>query len=142
MRSVTLPHGIVEQLLNEARRHAHEEVCGLISARNAIPLRVFPVTNIARDKQQHFEMDPAQLIAAMKHMRNDQESLFAIYHSHIHAPAYPSPTDIARAAYPDTLYLIIAPEHHAGMTLRGFYLHRDRVETVELHIDDQHQPEC
>ena len=92
------------------------------------------MTNVADEPQHRFTMDPAGQIAAMKSMRENNESLFAIYHSHPQGPAQPSATDMAQASYPEALYLIISLQGEAATKLRGFYLQPDSFAAVDLHI--------
>ena len=66
-------------------------------------------------------------------MREQQEELFAIYHSHPTAPAEPSATDLEMANYPDALYLIISLNTKGVLEMRGFRLNRHKVVSeVEL----------
>jgi len=132
MKSINLPRNIVNRLLTLAQQDFEIESCGLIGAINNIPTHVYPVENIAADKQRLFEMQPAQQIAAMKLMRERQESLFAIYHSHPHAPAKPSLLDIQRANYSDVFYFIISLDIKGVLEMKGFYLVDGTFDVVEL----------
>lgn len=121
-------------MIREAEARREVEICGLLSAKHGQPCRLYPVRNIAGDARHRFAMDPAEQIAAMRTMRDRQESLFAIYHSHPLGPAQPSALDMAEAAYPDVLYLIIALSTAGETQLGGFYLHDHSPERVELDI--------
>jgi len=132
MPSVRLPQHIVDAMINAARANREDEICGLLSSSNGHACRLYPIDNIAEDRQHRFQMDPAQQIAAIKTMRDRDESLFAIYHSHPQSPAQPSAIDIAQASYPETLYLIISLLTEAAPDIRGFYLREGRIEEVEL----------
>ena len=134
MKSIALPGHIVNKIFSEARKNPETECCGLVSAKQGAPCKVYPIANIASDKQYRFTMDPAHQIAAMKTMRENAETLFAIYHSHPHAPAQPSATDIAEASYPEALYLIISLNIREKPEIRGFYLRQNTVEEVELSV--------
>jgi len=132
MKNIHLPRNIVNQLLTYAQHDPELETCGLVGASNDTPAHVYPIENIAEEKQRLFEMDPAKQIAAMKLMRDRDESLFAIYHSHPHASAEPSLLDIQQASYPDAVYLIISLNTKGVLEMKGFYLNNDKAETVEL----------
>jgi [CysO sulfur-carrier protein]-S-L-cysteine hydrolase len=132
MKTINLPRHIVNRLLTLAQQDATIETCGLISAIDSTPAHVYPVENIASDKQRLFEMKPAEQIAAMKSMRDSGESLFAIYHSHPHAPAEPSLLDIQQANYSDVVYLIISLNTKGVLEMKGFYLQDDKFDVVEL----------
>ena len=55
-------------------------------------------------------MDPEAQIDAMKQMRDNQEELWGIYHSHPDSPPVPSAIDLDMAAYPGIYYLIVSME--------------------------------
>lgn len=134
MKSIQLPRTIVNQLLSQAQQHADIEVCGLISAKDEQAVKVYPVDNIASDRRHLFKMDPGKQIQAMKTMRDNNEQLFAIYHSHPDTAAEPSTEDITQSSYPDTLYLIISLSTKGVLEIKGFYLKDNNIEAVELII--------
>lgn len=84
------------------------EVCGLLGGQQQMLTSYYPVKNVAPDTARRYLMDPAEQIAAMKYMRDRDETLSAIFHSHTDAPAQPSSTDMELAYYPDTTYLILS----------------------------------
>lgn len=134
MSRIKLPRTVVNALLTEAQHSPAEEVCGLISSRNGEPLAVYPVRNASDTPEKLFTMDARSQIDAMRRMREQGEELFAIYHSHPHSPAVPSPEDIEQAAYPDALYLIISLNTKGVLEMRGFRLRDNKPEAVELEI--------
>lgn len=122
---VTIPRPLVNQMLHHAQLLPETEVCGLIGAHNEKPVSCYPVSNIAKNPAYHYEMNPAEQIEAMRKMKETNETLFAIYHSHPHAGAFPSRKDVVMANYPETLYLIISLNTKGVLELRGFRLHPD-----------------
>ena len=134
MKIIRLPSTIVSQLFSEAQRNPNIEACGLVSKKENESFQVYPIENIAPKKECLFEMEPAQLIAAMKSMRETQEELFAIYHTHPHGPAEPSVTDIEQTSYPGVLNLIIALDTKKAPEMRGFYICNEQGEQIELKI--------
>lgn len=131
-----LPRILVNQLLHQAQSSPQDEVCGLIGATLEGKVSVYPVANIAEAPEQLFRMEPSAQIAAMRRMRERGESLFAIYHSHPHAPALPSARDLAEAAYPEALYLVISLDTKGVLEMRGFRLEEGRAREVELEVLD------
>ncbi len=77
-------------------------------------------------------MDPPELLAAFKDMRQRGLDLTVIYHSHTHSPAYPSQTDIGLAYYPDAAYLIISLEDKMKPDLRAYWIRDQRVIPTEV----------
>ncbi len=131
-----LPRTITLQLLAQAQQQSDIEVCGLIAARDDTPHRLIPIDNIAPHPETLFEMDPKQQIEAMRELREQDETLWAIYHSHPHAPAVPSATDLENASYPDALYLVVSLNTEGVMEVAGFRLSDGSFEPVSLEISD------
>jgi proteasome lid subunit RPN8/RPN11 len=78
-------------------------------------------------------MDPAELIAALRSLRESGDELAAIYHSHPRGPAEPSGRDIREAHYPDAAYLIVSLEHAETPVTRAFRIIDGRSYEIELH---------
>lgn len=129
---VHLPAAIARKLVALARESPGREVCGLLGAGPG-GVTCYPVANVAAQPWCRFELDPKAQIEAMRQMRERNESLFAIYHSHPAGPAVPSETDLREAAYPDVLYLIVCTEACDG-GLRGFRIMAERAVEVSLEI--------
>ena len=93
-------------------------------------------------------MDPQELLAAFKDMRQRGLDLTVIYHSHTHSPAYPSQTDIGLAYYPDAAYLIISfagmRDHviEIGETLADRLLIYDALEMKFRKVSRPKNPAC
>jgi len=130
---IVLPRPLVNQLLTEAQKSPGIEVCGLVGkASNGS--HCYPISNRAADPAHEFLLDAAEQVDAMRQMRERDEQLYAIYHSHPDAPAYPSGTDLKLAAYPGVLYLIISLDITGVLQMRGFQLHDDQVDEVALEV--------
>lgn len=122
MQAITMPRSLINRLLRYAQTSPEREVCGLIGAKNGLPLSCYPITNAATTPATHFQLDAKGQIDAMRTMREQGEELFAIFHSHPNAPALPSAEDFAQAAYTEALYLIISLNTKGILKMRGFYL--------------------
>jgi proteasome lid subunit RPN8/RPN11 len=127
-----LPRRLRERLLACAHAAGDAEICGLIGGIEGRLLHAYPVENRACDRRRFFEMDPRGQLDAMRQMRAAGQELLAIYHSHLAGPAYPSPTDLARHAYPGTLYLIISITQPVDARLRGFLIRDRQVQELSL----------
>ncbi len=135
MTDVTLPRTLINGMLSHAQHSPEIEVCGLIARTKEGGFRVYPVANVSTEADHLFRMDPAAQIDAMRRMREAGEELFAIYHSHPHAPAEPSRRDLDEAAYPEALYLIISLNTKGVLELRGFRMQKGSVENVNLTVN-------
>jgi desampylase len=123
--------GMREEIVAHARAGDPEEVCGIISGRDGVAVELFRGRNVSPLPRTTYELDVETL---MKQIEFDDASLMlaAIYHSHPAGPPTPSPTDIARAFYPDSVYIICSLADPAQPSLRGFRIVDDRVWEVAL----------
>lgn len=95
-------------ILAHAARAAPEEACGLLLGEDGRILEARPVANVAPDRQRHFEIDPAALIAAHRAEREGGPELIGYYHSHPTGLPEPSATDRAHAAGDGRVWAIAA----------------------------------
>jgi proteasome lid subunit RPN8/RPN11 len=89
--------------------------------------------NIAASSAE-YEMDPAELIVALREIRQTGETLIAIFHSHPHGPAEPSATDIQRAYYPEAAHLIVSLSELERPQAAAFRIVDREALAVELHV--------
>lgn len=134
---IQIPRKITNQLLHYSQISPDSEVCGLIGSRHGLPASCYPVKNASDQPQQRFLLDAKQQIEAMAKMRDRNEDLFAIYHSHPSTPATPSTTDLEMAAYPDVLYLIISLNTKGVLELRGFRIKNKATQEVSLTLAEE-----
>ncbi len=131
MQQVTLPRKLVNQVLAHAQSCPQQEVCGLLSAKNGTPARVYKIPNAATDPAVLFDMHAPALIQAFKEIRERGERLFAIYHSHPGSAPRPSAADQAQLAYPQALYLIVSLDEQGVLQLNGFRCTDETTSTLE-----------
>lgn len=134
MASLTLPRAIVNALLHQAQLAPETEICGLIGARDGVAMTCYPVANAAATPDRRYAMDPKQQIDAMRRMRVAGEELLAIYHSHPHSPAAPSPIDIGEAEYPQAVYLIISLATTGTLQLAAFRINAGQATAIDLEL--------
>jgi proteasome lid subunit RPN8/RPN11 len=123
--------GMREEIIAHARAGFPEEVCGIISGRDGAAVELHRGRNVSPRPQTTYEMDVETLT---KQIAFDDIGLMlaAIYHSHPAGPPTPSPTDIARAFYPDSVYIICSLTDPARPSLRGFRIVDGTVREVAL----------
>jgi proteasome lid subunit RPN8/RPN11 len=141
---------ISQQLIDEMVAHAREdlpnEACGMVHARDGVPVAVHRVGNVAASPYR-YEMNPLQMMRLENQRDAGGESLFAIYHSHVASEARPSPTDVRMAffppgeierepMYPETYYILVSLAHEPP-DVRAFFIRtggavdEEPVEVVE-----------
>jgi proteasome lid subunit RPN8/RPN11 len=109
---VSLPAGIREAVIAQARAAYPNEMCGLIigdgpAGEGGRALRFEPARNKAASPYR-YEIDPDDLLRLTIATDEADEVFWGIVHSHTHSPAVPSPTDVGLAFYPDSLYLLVS----------------------------------
>jgi proteasome lid subunit RPN8/RPN11 len=123
-RMFVIPQALYTTMLEHVQAAYPLEACGLLGGEDGRALRLYPVDNILQSPT-HYEMHPLQQVQAMLDIEAQGMALLAVYHSHPHGPARPSPTDIALAYYPEALQLIRSlqtlqqPEVHACTIVDG-----------------------
>jgi proteasome lid subunit RPN8/RPN11 len=102
-----ISRGALDAVLTHAREVAPAECCGLLLGAGFTIAAAARTRNIADTPQSRFVVDPADHIAARRAARAQGLDVVGFYHSHPRSPAVPSATDLAEAAYPEHLYLIV-----------------------------------
>ena len=113
-------------LVEYAKEEFPNECCGLLAGRNGRVERIYRGTNVDHSPYTYL-MDPKEQLAAFKDMDAAGLDLLGIYHSHTHTPAYPSKTDVAKAFYPDALYVIVSLATQEAPEIRAFRLSNGQI---------------
>lgn len=108
--SAAIPGHLREELVEWLRDALPNEGCGLLVADRVaedggLPSRFVGMTNVAASPYRYL-MDSEELLRVMLEIDDNDEEVWAIVHSHVASPPYPSPTDIGLAAYPQALYIL------------------------------------
>jgi len=108
-----------------------QETCGLLWGRDGRALVHRPADNVARSPTR-YEMDPIWQVAVMHEMLARGLELVAIYHSHPEGPSVPSTTDVARAYYPDSAYIVLSPGPDREWTMKAYRIVEGQVSAIEI----------
>lgn len=110
-----------------------EEGCGLLAGLNGRVTHHYSITNSDRSATT-FLMDSHEQITTMIAIEDQGLELLAVYHSHPHSEAFPSPTDIANSFYPDLVNLILSFKIPQQPVMKGFYIQNQKVIPVQLAV--------
>ncbi len=130
-----LPRTLVNKLLAHAQKNPDIEVCGLIGNDTSNQKDYYPVDNISNKPNSRFLMDASQQIKTMKQMREKQQQLFAIVHSHPTTNAKPSKLDIEESSYKDVFYIIISLNTEGVLEMRAYTQQQDSMLEVDLILE-------
>lgn len=116
---LVIPAAIRDEIVAHAHDHAPRECCGVVAGRNGIPTRLHRLTNVEQGETRYL-FDDEEFYRVYWEIENRGETLLAVYHSHPATEAYPSPTDVAFAFWPEAVYLICSLVRPAAPVIRGF----------------------
>lgn len=128
-----MPRTLVNELLHQAQRSPEKEITGLIGRRGA-RCYCYPIANAATDASVLFALSASEQLAAVKNMQERGQTLFAVYHSHPQAPAFPTVIGDNTTDYPDALHLIISLNTRGVLEMRGFQMKNKQLQEVNLII--------
>lgn len=102
-----VPRAVAEALLDHARAELPNEACGVLAGTLADgqATAYHPARN-ADASPLRYNVHPDDLMRITFAIENAGQDLVAIFHSHTHTPAVPSPTDRRAAMYPNAFYLL------------------------------------
>ncbi|MCE2526393.1 MAG: M67 family metallopeptidase [Actinomycetia bacterium] len=125
-------------MVSHARRCYPEEACGLLAGdADGRLTNAYPLTNVAHSPV-NYVIDPAEHFGALRHAESKGWDLVGVFHSHTHSPAYPSATDVALAADPDWLYVLVGMERMDTLSVRGFRIRDHQITETTLSFDSHH----
>jgi proteasome lid subunit RPN8/RPN11 len=124
-----------EQMRQDVLAHLPQEACGLVGGLQRRALQVYPVAN-ALHSPVRYRMEPDEQVRVFLNLEKLGWDLLAIYHSHPAGPAQPSPTDLAEAAYPETVHLIWFPLA-SQWTCRGFILQDGHFTEIPIYVEEE-----
>jgi proteasome lid subunit RPN8/RPN11 len=114
-----LPLPMYEEIVAHARDGLPNEACGVIAGEDGRPVRVYTMRNAERSPKV-YRFDSREQLEVTNEIEEKGWDILAIFHSHTHTEAFPSPTDRAIAHtrdpitgeetpwFPGTRYLILS----------------------------------
>ena len=135
---LALPAAVADELLAHAREELPNEACGLLSGGLAAgrATRYHRARN-AEASPLRYNVHPDDLVRIVFAIDGAGDDLVAIFHSHTHTPAVPSPTDRRSAQYPGVFYLLATlsdPNAPPASALRAWRIHGGQSFEVPLRI--------
>jgi proteasome lid subunit RPN8/RPN11 len=124
-----------DEIISHAREEDPNECCGILAGKDGQVARLYRGVN-AEASPDRYNVDPQDLLRIYKECDAQGWDFLAIYHSHTHTEAYPSPTDVRLAAWPDAFYLILSLADKAKPVLRAFRIQEGAIAEEPLRIED------
>jgi proteasome lid subunit RPN8/RPN11 len=136
---LTISAALADELLAHARAEAPNEACGILAGTLADgrATAYHPARN-ADASPFVYTVHPDDLVRIVLGIEDAGEDLVAIFHSHTHSPAIPSPTDRRQAMYPDAFHLLATlsdPDVIPMQALRAWRIRDGNATEVPLRIE-------
>lgn len=128
--TITFTAAHFEQLVAHVLADVTQERCGLLAGHDGAVTGVLPVPN-ALHSAVAYQMAGAEFARAMAACEFEP---LGIFHSHLAGPPRPSPIDIAQAAYPDSVYVIIAL-NQSPPKVQAYRIVEGRVAEITLVVE-------
>jgi proteasome lid subunit RPN8/RPN11 len=122
-----------KEIVEQALREFPNECCGVIAAEAGVPVKVFAMKN-ADASPVTYRLDGMEQLKVFNEIDEHGWELWAFYHSHTHSEAYPSPTDLRMAFYPEVRYLVVSLDDREKPVARSFFIVDGEVQEEELTI--------
>jgi proteasome lid subunit RPN8/RPN11 len=126
-----LPKPFIEEMVAHAREEAPNECCGIIAAKDGRAVKLFRARN-AEASPYRYSVDPKDLFRIYRECEENGWEFLAIYHSHTASEAYPSPTDVRLAFWPEAYYILVSLQDAANPVVRAFRILDGAVSEEEL----------
>jgi proteasome lid subunit RPN8/RPN11 len=126
-----------EKILDHARNGLPNEACGLIGGviekKIKVVKEVYLLRNVDESKE-HFSMNPAEQLKAVKDLRAKGYLLFGNFHSHPESPSRPSEEDKRLAYDPEASYLILSLLERDKPVLKAFNIIGGTVSEEQIEL--------
>lgn len=106
VENLILPADITDDMIEHCRAGRPNEACGILASQDGDMVKVFRMAN-ATLSPLRYSLDPKEQFAVYRAIEERGWDLGAVFHSHTHTEAYPSPTDV-RLASEDVPYVIVS----------------------------------
>jgi len=111
--TIEVTSGALATLLEEARRTAPFECCGLLLGQGGRIDQAQPTANISPAPAVRFEIDPTSLFAAHRAARDGGPQVLGYFHSHPTGHPVPSATDCEHSTGDLRVWAIVASDEVA-----------------------------
>lgn len=124
-------------MIEHAQAEYPKECCGVLAGPPDEPRELFRLTNIDPDPVMRYNADPRELKVVSDEIFEKDWDIVGIYHSHTHTPAFPSPTDVARAFYPDAVYALVSLQDRQHPDLRAFRIVDGAITELPVTVEEE-----
>jgi proteasome lid subunit RPN8/RPN11 len=128
---LALPAAFIAEMIAHAQEDAPKECCGIIAGADGVATKLFRAKN-AEASPYRYSVDPQDLFRIHRECEESGWDFLAIYHSHTASEAYPSPTDVRLAFWPEAYYVLVSLMRPETPVVRAYRIAEGAVTEEEL----------
>ena len=132
MDVLRLSEAMAQEMIDHAQTEYPREACGILGGSDGAPTKLYRLTNVDPDPVMRYNADPKELKNVTDDIYDRDEDVVAIYHSHTHSPAFPSATDVDRAFYPESFYVLVSLQDRQHPDLRAFRIIEGKITETKV----------
>ncbi len=132
--SFNLPQGFVDEIIAHALEDAPNECCGIIAGPDGRAEKLYRARN-AEASPYRYKVDDKDLFRIYRETSDNDWDFIAIYHSHTASEAYPSPTDVRLAFWPDAYYVLVSTKDPDTPVVRAYRILDGEISEEEIVSD-------
>lgn len=129
--TLSLPRSLIDEMIAHAKEDAPNECCGIIAGEDGRAAKLFRARN-AEASPYRYNVEPRDLFRIFRECEENGWSFLAIYHSHTASEAYPSPTDVRLATWPEAYYVLVSLKDAGKPVVRAFRILDGAISEEEL----------
>ncbi len=131
---LTLPQKFIDEIVDHAREEAPNECCGIIAGQNGGAVKLFRARN-SEASPYRYNVADQDLLRIYRECDGKGWEFLAIYHSHTASKAYPSPTDVRLAFWPDAYYVLVSLQEPESPAVRAFRIVNGQIEEEKIRAE-------
>ena len=124
----------VGEMIAHAQEDAPNECCGIIAGDDGSAVKLFRAVN-AEASPYRYSVEPKDLLRIFRECEDNGWDFLAIYHSHTASEAYPSPTDVRLAFWPEAYYVLVSLLDPQTPVVRAFRIVDGNVTEEDIRAD-------
>jgi proteasome lid subunit RPN8/RPN11 len=128
---LTLPKQVIDDIVAQAQEEAPNECCGIIAGKDGRATKLFQARNDEASPYR-YNVDTDDLFRIYRECEENDWEFLVIYHSHTASEAYPSPTDVRLAVWPEAYYVLISLQDAERPVVRAFRILDGAVSEEEI----------
>jgi proteasome lid subunit RPN8/RPN11 len=129
--TLSVPQSFIDEMVAHAQEDAPNECCGIIAGEGGRAVKLFRAKN-AEASPYRYSVEPKDLFRIYRECEENGWDFLAIYHSHTASEAYPSPTDVRLAFWPEAYYILVSLRDAANPIVRAFRILDGKITEEEI----------